>query len=171
MIFKENSTTKVCNFYVNNWHLLTTLFPYLNKNMSKNTQIITMLENNLETYAKTLVEKIILNNRDKEKILNVNWCQTEIEDENFTMNFKKYLQKNKELILIVNGSNEYIKYTNSIITNLIKKKEISIKNIKIINCFDISNEDINMTEILSDHKSVLNTVGEITVEEFGKKII
>ena len=81
MIIKEERIVRVCNFYVNNWHLLTMLFPYLNKNMDKKTRVVTVLENSLESYAETLIEKIILNNRDKEKIKNINWKEKSLEDE------------------------------------------------------------------------------------------
>lgn len=167
MSLKGKKAVKVCNFYVNNWHLLTMLFPYLNKNIDKKTGVVTILEDNLENYAENLIEKIILNNKDKEKIMDVNWDKTNIKDENFESYLKENIEKNNESIIIVNGNADYIENTNSAVYNLMNKKEIPSKSIKIINCFDISNDAINMNDILSKHERVLNTLGETKVEEFA----
>lgn len=166
MSLKEKMAAKVCNFYVNNWHLLTILFPYLNKNLDEKTKIVTILEDNLEDYAQTLIEKIILNNQDKDKIMDINWRKTNIENKNFENYLTTNTKGNNELILIVNGQTDYIENANETIYDLINKKEMTNKTVKIINCFNVSNNSVNMSNILNNHETVLNTLGEIKVEEF-----
>ena len=167
MKFKGKMAVKVCNFYVNNWHLLTILFSYLNKNINEKTNVITILEDDLENYAETLIEKIILNNKDKEKIIDINWRKTDVENEGFEDYFKSGITENNRVIIIVNGKVDYIESANGAIYNLIKKTGMYGKRIKIINCFDVSDENMNMGDVLNEHESVLNTSGEIKVEDFA----
>ena len=164
---KETEGVKICNFHVSDFHLLTILFPYLNKQIKEGTKIVTVLEKDLIEYADNLAEKIILNNKDKEKILDLNWekCNINLQEE-----FENYLRKNiikkQETIFIINGTPDFISYANFLVTNFLKIKDIHLKNIKFVNCFNISNNDINMKAMLENYQQVLNTLGETKVEDF-----
>lgn len=46
---------KLCSFYASEWHLTTMLLPYINRELEKNTKIITILEKDIEENIKTLV--------------------------------------------------------------------------------------------------------------------
>ena len=70
MDVQDNNLTKLCSFYVSDWHLVTMLLPYINKKINEQAQIATILENNVEENVKKLVEK--LNLKNKEKILKLN---------------------------------------------------------------------------------------------------
>ena len=53
----NNNIEKLCSFYVSDWHLVTMLLPYINKEINENANIITILENNIEENIKTLIKK------------------------------------------------------------------------------------------------------------------
>ena len=39
---------KICSFYVNEWHLVTMVLPYINKEINEKANITTILENDIE---------------------------------------------------------------------------------------------------------------------------
>ena len=63
---KNYQVEKLCGFYVSDWHLTTTILPYINSKIDEKTNVITILENNIEENIKVL-EKF-LNLSEKEKI-------------------------------------------------------------------------------------------------------
>ena len=65
----EKTIEKICSFYVSDWHLVTMLLPYINKEINEKANIITILEKDIEQNIKTLIDK--LNLKNKQKILNV----------------------------------------------------------------------------------------------------
>ena len=44
----SRKTTKLCSFYVSDWHLVTMLLPYLNEEINKENKIVTLLETNIK---------------------------------------------------------------------------------------------------------------------------
>ena len=38
----SRKTTKLCSFYVSDWHLVTMLLPYLNEEINKENKIVTL---------------------------------------------------------------------------------------------------------------------------------
>ena len=70
----KNNIEKLCSFYVSDWHLVTMLLPYINKQINEKANIITILENDIEENIKTLIKR--LNLKNEEKILNLNWKKT-----------------------------------------------------------------------------------------------
>ena len=65
MEVQENNFTKLCSFYVSDWHLVTMLLPYINKKINEQAKIATILENDIQENVKTLVEKLNLKNAEK----------------------------------------------------------------------------------------------------------
>ena len=92
MEVQENNFTKLCSFYVSDWHLVTMLLPYINKKINEQAKIATILENDIQENVKTLVEK--LNLKNAEKILNLNWKKVRTEKQNLHT-----VGKNQELII------------------------------------------------------------------------
>ena len=70
MELKKTEITKLCSFYVSDWHLVTMLLPYISKKVNEEAKIATILEKDLKQNIVTLVEK--LNLKNKEEILNLN---------------------------------------------------------------------------------------------------
>ena len=157
--------SKLCSFYVSDWHLVTMLLPYINKKINEEIQIATILEKEIANNVKTLVEKLNLKNADK--IINLNWNST---DSKKYSNISNILENsNKEIIIIVNGSKDYIEYANKNIEKYIEKNMEQIKKqnkkIKVINCYEIVEFNGSIVEILDKHDKILNTSGEKEINE------
>ena len=147
--------TKLCSFYVSDWHLVTMLLPYINQKINEQAKIATILEKNIKSNVTTLVEK--LNLKNKEKILNLNWKKNE------KLNINE-LKQNQDVIIFVNGTEKFIEKKNNKLE--IYDKLHSLKNkIKIVNCYEITNYKGSITEILDKHDKILNTSGEREISE------
>ena len=139
---------RVCSFYVSKWHLITMLIPYLKEELNHCEKVTTVLEKELEENMRTLLEKLILNEKDKEKLLKINWKESKELDD------KKILDIIKDRsIVIIAGKREYIEKINSYINNI-------KRNITIINCYEITELNENVTEIIKEYEYILNTSGE-----------
>lgn len=156
MEVQKNNLTKLCSFYVSDWHLVTMLLPYINKKINEQAKIATILEKDIKENVVTLVEK--LNLKNKEKILKLKWNKTkEIEK-------IEKLEKEQELIIFINGSKEFIEKANKKLAKYIAKPLINNK-IKIINCYEVMEFNSSIIEILNKHDKILNTSGEKEIEE------
>ena len=127
MELKKTEITKLCSFYVSDWHLVTMLLPYISKKVNEEAKIATILEKDLKQNIVTLVEK--LNLKNKEEILNLNNNKNER-----IKNILNELNEKQEFIIFINGSKEFIERQNIKLekyfqTHLIKNK------IKIINYY------------------------------------
>ena len=112
MKVENKKIEKLCSFYVSDWHLTTMILPYISSKIEENANIIPVLENNLEKNIKILVEK--LNLKNKEKILSINWKNTNsIKYENIKNKLKKETNNKTKNIILVNGSKDYIEKNNS----------------------------------------------------------
>ena len=162
----KNNIERLCSFYVSDWHLVTMLLPYINKQINEKANIITILENDIEENIKTLIKR--LNLKNEEKILNLNWKKTNgikySEIERKLKNLKKEQILN---VVFINGKKEYIDMTNKNVEKFLSENKNKYKNIniKIINCFEVSEFNINMQEILHNHDKILNTSGEKEINE------
>lgn len=161
MDIQKEFILKLCGFYVSDWHLITMLLPYINTKIEEKAIIHTILEENISTNVKTLVEKLNIKNR--KNILKIDWKNKEISK---SININKLIEgeENKEIVIIVNGGKEYIEKANKKIEKEIEKIEEKIKekniNIKIIDCYEIIEFNGNIIEILDNHDKILNTSGE-----------
>lgn len=160
MSIQKTSVSKLCSFYVSDWHIVTMLLPYINKQINNNVKIIPILENSIQENIQTLVNK--LNFKDKEKILNINW--KEIKGLKYS-NINNLIKNNKkeELLIIVKGNKEYIKIVNENIQRSIEKNKIY--KIKIVNCYEVMEFNEGIQEILDEHDKILNTSGEKEINE------
>ena len=157
MEVQKNNLTKLCSFYVSDWHLVTMLLPYINQKINEQAKIATILEKDIEENVITLVEK--LNLKNKEKILNLNWKkQDEIRSR------INELETNQELIIFINGNKEFIEKYNKKLTRYFETHLIRNK-IKIINCYEVIEFNGSITHILDEHDKILNTSGEKEIKE------
>ena len=157
MEVQKNNLTKLCSFYVSDWHLVTMLLPYINQKINEQAKIATILEKNIKENVVTLVKK--LNLKNKEKILNLNWKkQDEIRCK------IKELEREQELIIFINGSKEFIEKNNRKLSRYFETHLIRNK-IKIINCYEVIEFNGSITEILDKHDKILNTSGEKEIKE------
>ncbi len=167
----KNNIEKICSFYVSDWHLVTMLLPYINTQINEKANIITILENNIEENVKTLVSK--LNLKNEKEILELNWKSKTVFKYSEIKNIIRNIKKNGTLnIIFVNGNKNYIdiidKSLDKCIANYEKQFQKDGKknlNIKIINCFEVSEFNYNIEKILNTHDKILNTSGERKIEE------
>lgn len=152
MEVQKNNLTKLCSFYVSDWHLVTMLLPYINQKINEQAKIATILEKDIEENVVTLLER--LNLKNKEKILELNWKK----EERIKSKINE-LENNEELIILVNGSKEFIEKNNIKLTRYFDTHLIK-NNIKIINCYEVIEFKGSIQEILDYHDKMLNTSGE-----------
>lgn len=154
---EKNTLTKLCSFYVSDWHLITMLFPYINGKINEEVDIATVLEKDLQNNVETLIQK--LNLKNAEKILNINWKKSEA-----IIRSVKSVNKKQEIIILVNGSKEFIKKQNEKLERYMQTHYIQAE-IKLINCFDVIELKNGINEILDEHDKILNTSGEKEITE------
>lgn len=162
-----NHTEKLCSFYVSEWHLATMILPYINKEINEKANITTVLEKDIEENIKLLLSK--LNLKNEKEILEIDWKTNQginyLElDKKLKMTIKKESYCN---IIFVNGSKEYIDFINEAIEEWITKNKSHIKGskIKIINCYEVTEFNNDIKEILDSHDKILNTAGEKYISE------
>ena len=99
-----------------------------------------------------------MNLKNKEKILNLNW--------NNKLSTKEIFNNinNKEIVIIINGTRDYITRQNIKLLRYIQKNKIENK-IKIINCYEIVEFNGSIEDILDKHDKILNTSGEKEINE------
>ena len=157
----KNNIERLCSFYVSDWHLVTMLLPYINKQINEKANDITLLENDIEENIKTLIKK--LNLKNEKEILDINWKRTNgIKYSELKSKIKNLKKEDILNVIFINGNKNFIDITNKNIEkflndNIKKYKEV---NIKIVDCFEVSEFNVNMQEILHSHDKILNTSGE-----------
>ena len=121
-----NSIKKVCGFYVSSVHLVTMLLPYLNKQIEEQIEVIPFLEFDLRKNVETILSKIVLNEKNKEQILDINWKNTKVQKfTNIESTIKEKLKNEKEAIILVSGSKKYIKIVNEMIERYFNNSSLS----------------------------------------------
>ena len=113
---------KVCGFYVSSVHLVTMILPYLRERLNNKIKFETFFEYNLTENLNNILDKLIINEDDKQKIININWKNTRIKKYSFIeKGLKNLFDNNKENILLISGSQKYIKETNYILDKFFNK--------------------------------------------------
>ncbi len=140
MITKEYNLKKYCCFYVSDFHLEMILLPYIKNNINK-SKIIINSQKDLRESIKLLLERTNLKEEEKNKIYKLNW----------TNDRKEEIYNCEEITLIRIGNNDYITQMNQ---NL---KNMNVKSINIIDCYNINEENIEIAKIREKYEKVLNT--------------
>lgn len=161
-----SNVKKVCGFYVSSMHLVTMILPYIKNETNKDVKFETVLEYNLKGNVSNVLSNLIINDKEKENILNINWNNNKIQKySNFEKGLKNILE-NKEINILISGSRKYIDEANIIIEKILKKNsnKINQNKITIINCYEVREFDDNIREILDSHELIINTSG---IHEIG----
>ena len=161
----KNHTKKLCSFYVSEWHLVTMILPYMNKELNEKANITTILEKNIEENIKTLILK--LNLKNEKEILGIDWKASQgIKyselDKKLSKNIKK---ENNCNIIFISGSKDYIDFVNQNVDKWIHAHVENPEKIKIINCYEVTEFNSSIHEILNSHDKILNTAGEKYIYE------
>ena len=64
MLREELGMKKFCSFYVSEWHLLTSLIPYIGQEADNGKKVVCLSQNDLETSMKILVERLCLDKQE-----------------------------------------------------------------------------------------------------------
>jgi hypothetical protein len=161
-----NIVKRVCGFYVSSMHLVTMILPFIKNESNRNVKFETVLEYNLKGSIKNVLSNLIINDKEKEKILNINWNSNRIQKySNIEKNLKKILENNKEIDILINGSRKYIEEVNILINKFLNKNKINKNKITIINCYEVREFDDNIREILDSHEFIINTAGVHKIED------
>ena len=163
----ENKIEKLCSFYVNDWHLVTMILPYINKELNEKANIVTILENSIEENIKMMLAKLRLKN--EKNILAIDWDSTNVEKQHEILKKVECIVKNqKEInIVLINGTGKYIDKVNACFMQNLPKVSKKLKNfkIKIINCYEVTEFNGSIKQILDSHDKILNTSGEKQIGE------
>lgn len=150
MLNNNKDIKRICSFYVSEWHLISMLLPYINKEMEENKEVLNISENNLDDLVKVFVSRLNLAQENESRILNIDW------------NNRKAKNIRNNQIIIISGTKDYIDKVNLAINKKVKSTE---KKITIINCYEVMQFNNNINEILGNHEKVLNTSGEKEIFE------
>lgn len=154
---------KICSVYANDLHFATMIFPFIHKEIERNTTIRTILENNEEENIEKILKNIGLNSEIKEVIKKIDWKNTNINKirKNFKL-LEEDIKSKKKIDIIVSGRNIFIGKVNEAIDLWVKNNIEDIKNseteLNIINCFSFE-ENKNAENIMNSHEYILRTSG------------
>ena len=156
---------RVCGFNISSIHFSMMILPYIKKELETEKNVITILEANLEKNVNQILSKLTITDKEKEKILNINWKETDIRNLNIEKNLREKIENSENVDIIIYGSEQYINDVGVVINKIISNFSKKDKTIKIINCYSVNDFNENIKEILDKHDIVFNTSGEHEIEE------
>ncbi len=158
---------KACAFYVSDEHLSVMIIPYISKQIKNNNEVITFLENDLEKNIKIILSKLLLDEKEKEKIKKINWKKN--NEGNIELIINNLLLQNTKINIFIKGSKKYIEKINYELKLVLKKHKEKHKEIIIIDCYDTENGEKYIKKIIEEHDIILNTAGLKNIEEIFEK--
>ena len=164
----EKNNLKICSFYVSDWHLTAMLLPYIDESVEKGEHLNTILEKNISFNMKEILTRIKISDRKKEEIIKIGWENKDIIKYGEIKKYMERITKGKDIItIIIEGKKDRIEYIGKNIDKWIKKseKKLKKKEIKIINCYEVTEFNRDLNEILDNHDKILNTSGIHEIEE------
>ncbi len=139
---------RLCSFYIDDIHLITKLLPYINERINESTEIVTVLESDISKSVKKVIAGI--QGRKSENLLKIDWSNKKVTD--------LYKMDIQNKLILINGTDEFMKEANKIISN-------RSENCEILNCYEIMQGGSKLQEILDNHDKVVETSGEKYPEE------
>lgn len=164
----ENSKLKICSFYVSDWHLTAMLLPFIEEKTEKGEILNTIFEKNITYNMKEILSRIKINDRTKEQIMKIDWKSKSLIKYGEIRKFMEKVTKNQRIVtIIIEGNKDRIDYINKNIDKWMQKQDRKLKRkeIKIINCYEVTEFNENLQEILDKHDKILNTSG---IHEIGE---
>lgn len=141
MIIEKPEIKKYCSFYMSDFHLEMILVPYINQHFHENENVIISTQKNLKDSVNILMSKMNLNQKDKERILELNWNNNQINN----------IEENANVIII--GNKEFINKENQ------KLEKMKTKDVKVIDCYDFEEVKDDINKIIKEYDKNLNTIG------------
>ena len=151
-MMKENKREeKLCLFFASDYHFEMISLPYINENLKKNKDVVIMTENDLGNSVNKVISSINLNEEEKNRLNKIDWKN---DDLNKLKEVKNADKDGKELLIFVKGRENYINNMNKNIENW-----TSLKNVEIVDCYDINEVQNNAGEIAKKYNNVLFSSG------------
>lgn len=141
MTANKETENKKCCFYASDFHLEMTIVPYINKKIAENKNIVVITQNNLKDSIKILISR--MNIKNKEIILGIDWNNSDTSQ----------VIGKKDLVIITNGSKEFIEQKNEDI-----KEKLNGTVAEFINCYSFDEIKDEIVEIRENYTSVLNNL-------------
>ena len=116
------------------------LLPYIKEKCEKNEYVIIKTEKNLEDTINILISRTNFSKDQKEKIMSLNW-----------KNENQEFREDSNIIII--GSKKFIENQNREIENQM------LKNVIIIDCYELNEIQEEVTMIKNKYKKSLNSIG------------
>lgn len=151
-MMKENKREeKLCLFFASDYHFEMISLPYINENLKKNKDVVIMTENDLGNSVNKVISSINLNEEEKSRLNKIDWKNDELNKFKEVKNADK---DGKELLIFVKGRENYINNMNKNIENW-----TNLKNVEIVDCYDINEVQNNAGEIAKQYDNVLFSSG------------
>ena len=151
-MMKENKREKrLCLFFASDYHFEMISLPYINENLKKNKDVVIMTENDLGNSVNKVISSINLNEEEKNRLNKIDWKNDELNKFKEVKNADK---DGKELLIFVKGRENYINNMNKNIENW-----TNLKNVEIVDCYDINEVQNNAGEIAKQYDNVLFSSG------------
>ena len=130
-----------CCFYASDFHLEMTIVPYINRKLAESKNIVIITQNKLKDSVKILISK--MNIKNKEEILALDWNNSS----------SNQIEGKDDLVIITNGSKQFIEEK-----NLEIKEKIEKTPVEIINCYSFEEIKDEIVELRAAHTAVLNNL-------------
>ncbi len=164
----KKNNLKICSFYVSDWHLTAMLLPYIEDAINRGEHLDTILEKNISYNMKEILTRVKISDKTKEDIVKIGWESKKLIKYNEIKKFmEKAIKNSNNITIFVEGSKERIECVNIGINKWLKRAEnkITNKEIKIVNCYEVTEFNEGLQEILDKHDKILNTSGIHEIEE------
>ena len=148
---KVNNKEKICMFFASDYHFEMISVPYINKNLKNNKNVIVITENDLNQTIEEFLSKVNIKEEEKNSIRKLDWKN---DDENKLKELKNLSNEKKDTVVFIKGEENFI----SNINNKIKDID-SDKNLKIVDCYDISEVQDSVRKIVNGYSEILSTSG------------
>ena len=148
---KVNNKEKICMFFASDYHFEMISVPYINKNLKNNKNVIVITENDLNQTIEEFLSKVNIKEEEKNSIRKLDWKN---DDENKLKELKNLSNEKKDTVVFIKGEENFI----SNINNKIKDID-SDKNLKIVDCYDISEVQDSVRKIVDGYSEILSTSG------------
>lgn len=153
MINQENKNQKrICSFFASDYHFEMISLPFIEKELEDEKKIIVFTENNLNNTIEKVLKNINLKEEKKNKIKQLDWKS----ETNFKLQELKNCEDNQEMVVFIKGGESYIQSMNKKLNEI-----VSDKKVKIIDCYDINQMNVDLTDVAQNYSEVLNTMGKM----------
>lgn len=171
MTLEKSNMKKMCSFCVSDWHMATTILPYVKEKTENDEKVISIFEKGIEGNIIELLKRMGIDKSTKNKIAGIDW---ETKQWNKYEQFEYFMEGNysKNINIFVNGTSEYIEKINSYMDRWFAKNSFRIKaeenNINVVSCYNISESNIGGS-VLKRYEYILNTSGEKQIKDILKQ--